>query len=95
MSDETETKIVVTHRGKGATLGVQRTNSDPILFTAQGDLSTVIGNITCFLEEAGSRWQINPRYPKADIPIPVPTQTVPALNHQAARSQNKQQEAMF
>ena len=96
MSDET--KIVINHKNNGATIGIQRTNCDPILFTAQGDLSTVISGIKGFLEEAGRRWQTNPRYPKAELPTPPPTQAT-TVTHQASNSQakpsSKQQEAMF
>ena len=70
MSDET--KIVVIHKEGAATVGIQRTNCDPAFFNVQGDLAAAINAVPGFVEEAGTRWQTNQRYPKADLPAPPP-----------------------
>lgn len=97
MSDEIETKIVITHRGNRASIGIQRTNCDPVFFTTEGGISNSLSRIPEFLSEAERKWQTNPRNPKAELPEP-PT-PVPATANQTvkttAKPVNKPQEAMF
>jgi hypothetical protein len=96
MSEETETKIVIVHKGDAASVGVQRTDCDPILFTFRGDLPSTLSSIPGFLDEAGRKWQANPRNPKAELPAPAP-QAVTSVPKTAGSQPkpNKQQEAMF
>jgi len=75
MSDDI--RIVIAHKGNGATIGVQRTGCDPAFFTVQGDLAAAVNAIPGFVEEAAIKWQTNQRYPKADLPSPPPATTQP------------------
>jgi hypothetical protein len=96
MSEETETKIVIVHKGDAASVGVQRTDCDPILFTFRGDLLSALRGISGFLDEAGRKWQANPRNPKAELPAPPPQAVTTAPKAPGSQSKpNKQQEAMF
>ncbi len=100
-----ETKIVITIRGESARIGVQQTNCDPILFhpipfKGEDDLRSVLGTVISeTLHEARNRWQANPRYPQAEVPVSPPV-TPPAPNHPASgtpakSSQSHPQVAMF
>ncbi len=91
-----ETRIVIAHKGNGATIGVQRTNCDPLFFTAEGELATVLNAVPGFVEEAGRRWQTNPRYPKAELPAPPPpAATVTPQQGTQPRQQANDQHSMF
>ena len=93
-----ETKVIITHKADKATIGLQQTNCDPILFTVTGDMATAIARLPELMAEAGRRWQTNPRYPKAEMPVqPTPaTTTVPNQKpNTATKPVNKPQEAMF
>jgi len=100
-----ETKIVITIKGDSVRIGVQQTNCDPILFHPipfkEGeDLRLVLGSlISEKLQEARRRWQTNPRYPQAEVPVSQPV-TPPAPNRSASdtpakSSQSHPQVAMF
>jgi hypothetical protein len=93
-----ETKIIITHKADKATIGIQQTNCDPVLFTLTGDMATAIARLPELIAEAGRRWQTNPRYPKAEMPEPPSpvTSTVTAQkSNSAAKPASKTQEAMF
>lgn len=98
MSDEIETKIIITHRGNRASIGIQKTSCDPGFFTTEGDIKTALLHIPEYIEEAERKWQTNPLYPKAELPAPSPAQTTvtnrPASST-SAKPANKQQETMF
>jgi len=98
MSEENETKIVIQHRGNQAIIGVQRNGCDPIFFMSKGDVQLAINHVVEFLREAEINWQITPRYPEAELPVPSPVLT-PAIANQivktTAKPVSKQQEAMF
>jgi len=93
-----ETKIIITHKADKATIGLQQTNCDPVLFTLTGNMATAIAQLPELIAEAGRRWQTNPRYPKAELPEPPAPVTAAATNpkpNTATKPDNKQQEAMF
>jgi hypothetical protein len=98
VSDETEIKIIITHRGNRVSIGIQKTGCDPIFFTTEGDIQMSLIHIPEYVEAAGRQWQTNPLYPKAELPTPPPAQTT-ATSRQApsttAKPANKTQEAMF
>ena len=85
-----ETKIVVTHNGGQAAVGIQRTDCDPVFFTVVGDLPAVFTELPKCLADAGAIWQVNPRYRKADLPAPMPAVT-PTKTTTAATATNQQQ----
>ena len=88
MTEETnETKIVVTHKGDKASVGIQRTDCDPVFFTVVGDLPAVIIDLPKCLADADGIWQKSPRYRKAEVPAPPPS-TMPART--ATTSSTKQ-----
>jgi len=97
VSEETETKIVIAHKGNRSSIGIQRTSCDPIFFTTDGDIPNSLSRISEFLAEAERKWQTNPRNPKAELPEP-PT-PVPATANQTvkttAKPVNKPQEAIY
>ncbi len=102
MSDENnvplETKVIITYKADKASIGIQQTNCDPVLFTVAGAMVAIIARLPELIEEAGRRWQTNPRYPKAEMPVqPTPaTTTVPNQKpNTATKPVNKPQEAMF
>jgi hypothetical protein len=98
VSEEIETKIVITHKDNRANIGIQQTNCDPVFFMAEGDIPSSLGCIPGFLEEARRKWQTSPRNPEADLPAPAPPPTPTASRPAAkatAKPDNQQQEAMF
>jgi hypothetical protein len=93
-----ETKVIITHKADKATIGIQQTNCDPVLFAVTGNLAAAIAQLPGLIAEAGRRWQTNPRYPKAELPEPPGPVTAAVTNlkpNTAAKPDNKQQEAMF
>jgi len=93
-----ETKIIITHKADKASIGIQQTSCDPVLFTLAGDMATAIARLPELIAEAGRRWQTNPRYPKAELPEPPDPVTVAVTNQKpntATKPADKQQEAMF
>ncbi|MDD5702423.1 MAG: hypothetical protein PHU23_10290 [Dehalococcoidales bacterium] len=93
-----ETKIIITHKANKASIGIQQTNCDPVLFTIAGDMATAIARLPELIAEAGIRWQTNPRYPKAEVPEPPAPVTAAVASpkpNTATKPDNKQQEAMF
>ncbi len=93
-----ETKIIITYKADKASIGIQQTNCDPVLFTVAGDMATVIARLPELIAEAGRKWQTNPRYPKAELPEPPAPVTAAVTNpksHSATKPAEKQQEAMF
>jgi hypothetical protein len=98
VSDETETKIIITHRGNRASIGIQKTSCDPVFFTTEGNIHTALPHIPEYIEEAERKWQTNPLYPKAELPAapgPTGTTVTTSQSNSAAKPANKQQETMF
>ena len=74
-----EIKIIVTHKDNGATVGIQRTNTDPIFFKVAGSVLDAANAMPNLLVQASQKWQVaakNPVTTLAAPPPPVTTRTV-------------------
>jgi hypothetical protein len=74
-----EIKIIVTHKDNGATVGIQRTNTDPVFFKVAGSVLDAANAMPNLLAQASQRWQTsakNPLTTLATSPSPVTTRTV-------------------
>ena len=66
MSDE---KIVITLKGKTATIGIQKTGCDPVFSKVEGDLAAVLKSVPRLVEQAQKSWELSSRYPKCETPV--------------------------
>ena len=66
-----ELKVVVSIKGSRATIGVQRTSSDPHIESFDDpDLSGLAQEVPAVVERAKARWEEEPRYPAHVRPAP-------------------------
>ena len=64
-------KVVVSIKGGRATIGVQRTSSDPHIESFDDhDLSGLAQEALAVVERARARWEDEPRYPAHERPAP-------------------------
>ena len=73
MSDENnhEVKVIITVKGGRAAVGIQQTDCDPVFFTKEETtLPDVLAAVPGFVVEAGQKWGVSRRNPKADLPAP-------------------------
>lgn len=75
-----DVKIVVNFKDNVALIGVGKPDSDPALFRAEGDLSTVLKGLPALVKAAEGAWANSARYPVTDWkpPAPPPRPSVPA-----------------
>ena len=87
-----EVKIVITHKNDRALVGISKTDFDPIFFIATGDLDSVVGQISKFVQDTKEKWQSFQRYPKAATlpPPPAATQTKPVTTAAAPKKDTLQ-----
>lgn len=74
-----EIKIIVTHKDNSATLGIQRTNTDPVFFKVAGSILEVANAMPNLLVQASQKWQVSAKNPLTTLvppPPPVMTRTV-------------------
>ena len=74
-SEETEAsedlKVVVSIKGGRATIGVQRTSSDPHIESFDDlDESGLTREVSAVIERARARWEDAPKYPAHERPAP-------------------------
>ncbi len=93
MSDET--KVVITLKGTAATVGIQKTSCDPVLFKLAGDPAAVVANLNGLMAQATSRWEANPRYPKSKLPPAAPVAPQPRQPAAPAAPKTNMQRPMF
>ena len=66
-------KVVVSIKGGRATIGVQRTSSDPHIESFDDhDLSGLAQEVSAVIERARAKWDDAPRYPAHARPVPPP-----------------------
>ena len=66
-----ELKVVMSIKGDGATIGVQRPSSDPHIESFDDpDLTGLAGELLAVLERARAGWEDSPRYPAYARPAP-------------------------
>jgi hypothetical protein len=73
-----EIKIIITYKDNSATVGIQRTNTDPVFFKVAGSVLEVAGTMPNLLIQANQKWQVsakNPLTTLAPLPPPVTTRT--------------------
>ena len=64
-------KVVVSIKGGRATIGVQRSSSDPHIETFDGrDLSGLAQEVLPVIERARAKWEEEPRHPAHERPAP-------------------------
>ena len=64
-------KVVVSIKGGRATIGVQRTTSDPHIESFDDhDLSELAQEVSAVIERARAKWDDAPRYPAHARPVP-------------------------
>lgn len=66
-----DTKIIISHNDEKCIVGIQIPDCDPIYYTPNGDLPTVIAGIMTEVEETKVAWAEKKRYPEAKLP-PAP-----------------------
>ena len=74
-----EIKIIVTHKDNAATVGIQRTNTDPVFFKVAGSVLDAANAMPNLLVQASQKWQTsakNPLTTLAPSPAPVTTRIV-------------------
>ncbi|MDD5700465.1 MAG: hypothetical protein PHU23_00320 [Dehalococcoidales bacterium] len=74
-----EIKIIVTHKDNTATVGIQRTNTDPVFFKVAGSILDVANAMPNLLAQASQKWQTSAKNPVTTLnppPVPVTTRTV-------------------
>jgi hypothetical protein len=74
-----EIKIIVTHKDNGATVGIQRTNTDPVFFKVAGSVLDAASAMPNLLAQASQKWQTSARNPVTTLvppPAPVTIRTV-------------------
>ena len=77
MSEET-LKIVIILKGDRGSIGIQSPDCDPVLATFEGGLEQALERVPTLTDEARTRWDSNPLYPKCEQPLPAPVkETVP------------------
>ena len=77
-----EIKIIVTHKDNSATVGIQRTNTDPVFFKVAGSVLEVANTMPNLLVQASQKWQVSAKNPLTTLvppPPPVTTRTVTPL----------------
>jgi len=86
---EAELKVVIQMKGDRALVGVQGSDTDPVLeLVHAGDLDSVLVQIPAVVARARARWTStpkNPAYQRPEPPVPVATAR-PALRAPAAKS---------
>ena len=82
-----ELKVVIILKANRAMLGVQSPDCDPVYKTMEGDLAAILQVVPILVAEAKLQWAAAPRYPKADLPKPVPpvTTTTSAASKPSAK----------
>ena len=64
-------KVVMSIKGGRATIGVQRTSSDPHIETFDdGDLSGLTQEVPAVIERARAKWEDGPKHPAHERPAP-------------------------
>ena len=64
-------KVVVSIKGGGATIGVQRPSSDPHIETFDDrDLDGLTQEVSAVIERARAKWEDEPRHPAHERPAP-------------------------
>jgi len=74
-----EIKIIVTHKENGATVGIQRTNTDPVFFKVAGSVLDAANAMPNLLAQASQKWQTSAKNPLTTLappPAPVTIRTV-------------------
>jgi hypothetical protein len=74
-----EIKIIITHKDNSATVGIQRTNTDPVFFKVAGSIPEVANAMPNLLMQASQKWQASAKNPLTTLappPPPVTTRTV-------------------
>ena len=97
VGDDTEAtedlKVVVSIKGVKATIGVQRSVSDPHIESFDDpDLSGLVGEVPAVIERARARWEEAPKYPAHERPAP-PARRQPRRSQGAAQAGTAEGEA--
>jgi len=79
------TKIVITHDEKGAFIGIQRPECDPIFSRVEGDLPAVLKRVPKLVQDAITTWAASPRYRKCETDLKPPTPPTPQVSTQRTR----------
>lgn len=70
-----ELKVVIIMKADNLMLGIQSPDCDPVYRTMKGSLAAALKKVPALVTEAKQQWEVNPRYPKADLPEPAPRPT--------------------
>ena len=77
-------KVVVSIKGGRATIGVQRTSSDPHIESFDdADLAGLTQEVSAVIERARAKWEDEPKYPAHERPAP-PARRQPRRSQGAA-----------
>jgi hypothetical protein len=74
-----EIKIIVTHKDNAATVGIQRTHTDPVFFKVAGSVLDAANAMPNLLVQASQKWQTSAKNPLTTLappPAPVMVRTV-------------------
>ena len=92
---EAELKVVIQLKGDRALVGVQGTNTDPVVeVLAATSLNDVLSAVPGILDRARERWATSPKNPAYKGP-PPPPQTAQVRAQQPQRRAEVQQDQMF
>jgi hypothetical protein len=83
-----EIKIIVTHNDNGSTVGIQRTNTDPVFFKVAGSVLDAANAMPNLLVQASQKWQTSARNPLTTLalsPAPVTIRPVTPAKPAAAK----------
>ena len=93
-----EVKVVIALKGTTASVGIQTPDCDPVFSRVEGDLPTVLESVPGLVEEARTRWDSNPRYPKCETKLEPQPQPAPRAGTQRSpqrQAQTRAQPTMF
>lgn len=86
-----ELKVVITLRGDKGSMGIQSPGCDPVFSIHEGDLQCLLQTVPGKVEEARSRWESNPRYPRCQQELTPPTTAQTPPRQTTPRQQTRQQ----
>jgi hypothetical protein len=81
-AESTRIKIVITHYNGAATVGIQRTGTDPVFFIVPGAILDASKAMPDLLIRASKQWQVAAKNPVAVLPAPAPVVPRPATARQ-------------
>jgi len=85
-----ELKVVIVMKADSVMIGAQSPDCDPVYRVLKGDLAAALEQVPSLVGEAREKWNTAPKYPKANLPTPPPSNTPTRSQPAKAASKPKQ-----